>query len=231
MTALTLHRGANRIAPENTLAAARGAIEYGADFVEVDVRTSADGTLYVLHDETVDRTTDGTGRLRDLPDAEVDRLDAGGWFGPAFAAERVPRLEAYLAAVVPHIGVYLDVKDGDPLVLAGVLASSGKCGRFYVLSEDEALSRALRRALPDVPHMGQLREAGTAAAVREAGFLIVELVASELTSENVSDARAQGLKIQVWHPGDDLDFFRRIRALGVDYANIDHPETWARSGQ
>jgi glycerophosphoryl diester phosphodiesterase len=94
---IVAHRGAATVAPENTMAAFRAARDLGADGIELDVHATADGELVVLHDFTVDRTTDGTGRIFELPMAEVGRLDAGSWFGTAFAGEPVPRLSEVLA--------------------------------------------------------------------------------------------------------------------------------------
>src|SRR3954452_18398025 len=85
------HRGASAYAPENTFAAFDLAVEMGADGIETDVRATRDGVLVLLHDETVDRTTDGTGVVAELNRAQVDALDAGSWFGVAYAGERVPQ--------------------------------------------------------------------------------------------------------------------------------------------
>ena len=107
------HRGANEKAPENTRAATQLCIDWGMDYVEIDVRTSKDGVMYILHDSTVNRTTNGTGRLRNLTSDEIDKLDAGSWFDAKFEGERVPRLEPYLRWVKGKIKVYFDVKDAD----------------------------------------------------------------------------------------------------------------------
>lgn len=93
------HRGASAVAPENTLAAFRAAAEQGAKWVELDVALLADGTLVVIHDVTVDRTSSGTGSLGDLNRADLDQLDAGSWFGSDFAGERIPTLEETLKAL------------------------------------------------------------------------------------------------------------------------------------
>ncbi|NCF44910.1 MAG: glycerophosphodiester phosphodiesterase, partial [Proteobacteria bacterium] len=76
---LVCHRGASLIAPENTFAAADVALDRGAHLIELDVRESADGVLYVMHDKTLDRTTDGTGPIQHRTAAEIDALDAGRW--------------------------------------------------------------------------------------------------------------------------------------------------------
>ena len=111
---VSAHRGAQYLAPENTLWAYRHAFAYGADTVEVDVRTSLDGVLFSLHDDTVDRTTDGEGAAATKTWAELSRLDAADfapWAGGPYAGTRIPRLEEVLelAASVGG-GVELDMK-------------------------------------------------------------------------------------------------------------------------
>src|SRR6478752_4437127 len=90
------HRGGGATAPENTLPAISAALAGGFEYVEVDVALTADGHPVLLHDATVDRTTDGSGRLSALTLAQVRRLDAGSWFDPAFAGARVPPLAEFL---------------------------------------------------------------------------------------------------------------------------------------
>lgn len=105
------HRGASAKAPENTLAAFRAAAEQGARWVELDVALSRDGTLVVIHDDSVDRTTSGKGSLGDLTLAELQALDAGSWFGKSFAAEPLPTLSAALAELARlKLGVNIEIK-------------------------------------------------------------------------------------------------------------------------
>lgn len=93
------HRGAAGTAPENTLAGFRKAKALGCSWVEFDVRLTGDGEPVLLHDDRLDRTTDGRGRVSGLPLAAIQRCDAGAWFHPSFAGERVPRLEEALAVI------------------------------------------------------------------------------------------------------------------------------------
>src|SRR5512136_697214 len=93
------HRGASAAAPQNTLAAFRKAVELGADGVELDVQLSADGAVVVIHDFTVDKTTDGTGRVAAKTLAELKALDAGSRFSPQFAGERIPTLAEVFEAI------------------------------------------------------------------------------------------------------------------------------------
>jgi glycerophosphoryl diester phosphodiesterase len=103
------HRGASAVAPENTLAAFRAAAEQGAKWVELDVALLADGTLVVIHDVTVDRTSSGTGSLGSLNRADLEQLDAGSWFGSGFAGERIPTLEETLK-VLGELGLNANVE-------------------------------------------------------------------------------------------------------------------------
>ena len=86
------HRGFSHIAPENTLIALKKAIEIGADFAELDVCQTKDGEIVLMHDETLDRTTNGTGEIWNFTLKELKQLDAGSWFGPQFKGEPIPTL-------------------------------------------------------------------------------------------------------------------------------------------
>lgn len=103
------HRGAKEDAPENTLASIREAARQGAAWVEVDVALTRDDVPVVLHDDTLERTTSGTGNLADIDLAELQRLDAGSWFDPRFSGERVPTLEV-LSDLVHELGLGLNAE-------------------------------------------------------------------------------------------------------------------------
>jgi glycerophosphoryl diester phosphodiesterase len=103
------HRGAGACAPENTLASLRQAKALGCNWVEFDVRLTGDGRPVLLHDSRLERTTDGRGRVGALSLAEVRRYDAGNWFDPSFAGERVPKLEEALA-LLAELGLGANVE-------------------------------------------------------------------------------------------------------------------------
>jgi len=94
------HRGGAGLAPENTLAAFRGALALGVDYLEMDLHASADGEIVVIHDATLQRTTNGRGYVRQTPLAELKRLDAGSWFHSRFAGERIPTLREVLEMIL-----------------------------------------------------------------------------------------------------------------------------------
>ena len=96
MTKIFAHRGSKGTHPENTLASFKEAVHVGSDGIELDVHLTKDGQLVVIHDETVDRTTNGTGEIRNLTLAKIKDLDAGSWYNATFAGEKIPTLEEVL---------------------------------------------------------------------------------------------------------------------------------------
>ena len=106
------HRGASGNYPENTLLAFEKALEIGVDEIELDLRLTGDGHLVVMHDETVDRTTDGTGRVARLTLSEIRTLDAGSVFGEKFRGERVPTWEEVLELVRGRVRLNVHLKEG-----------------------------------------------------------------------------------------------------------------------
>lgn len=104
------HRGEHLNHPENTMPAYRAAVEAGADFIETDVRTTADGKLVIMHDSSVDRCTNGNGEVAALTLDQIRRLDAGARFDAAFAGTRTPMFDEVLEFAKGKVGVYIDAK-------------------------------------------------------------------------------------------------------------------------
>jgi glycerophosphoryl diester phosphodiesterase len=107
------HRGASGWAPENTLPAFQKAAELEADMIEFDIQLSADRHIVVIHDKTVDRTTNGTGRVAEKSFAELRQLDAGAWFAPNFAGTRIPTLREVLSTISDSIQLNIELKHFD----------------------------------------------------------------------------------------------------------------------
>ena len=126
---ISVHRGANALAPENTMPAFRHGFAYGAEMVEADVRTTADGVMVVLHDETVDRTTDGEDAVADMSYTRVRTLNAaafGRWAGGVYDPVQIPTLEEVVAlAAEVGRGVEFDIKEADALAVADLAARYG----------------------------------------------------------------------------------------------------------
>ena len=104
------HRGFPKVYPENTMISFKGALELGLDQIETDVRITKDGELVLIHDALVDRTTDGTGEVRDYTFEELQKLDAGSWKDPAFTGARIPKLRDLFELVKDHPTITLDLE-------------------------------------------------------------------------------------------------------------------------
>ena len=223
---LVCHRGASLLAPENTFAAADAALDRGADMIELDVRESADGVLYVMHDRTVDRTTDGSGALELLTSTEIDALDAGRWFAPEFEGAHVPRLDAYLDHLKRRgAGAYVEIKWCTPETAAAVLRDTGMTDSAFTFSFKPEMRAGMRAAAPDLRQMITLsiaRNVTVAKALFGADLLEIEL--QECTPGVIDSARRVGLEIMGYTESDDPDVFRHFAVAGVDYINHDHLE-------
>lgn len=107
------HRGGAQLAPENTLAAIRQAVELGVDMIEIDVILSKDGEVIVIHDDKIDRTTDGEGVVKEMTLEEIRQYDAGSWFDARFAGEKIPTLDEVFEAINGRTVLLIEIKDGD----------------------------------------------------------------------------------------------------------------------
>ena len=147
------HRGYSGAAPENTLAAVDAARMVGADWIEVDLHVSGDGTPTVIHDQSVDRTTDGSGAVGKLDDDTLSRLDAGSWAGPGFAGQRLPKLDTLLKDVSTKGGrLLLELKGewspGAVASVAGSIIDEGMADRTVVQSFSVSTLAFLRDIAP-----------------------------------------------------------------------------------
>jgi hypothetical protein len=166
------HRGSSADRPENTLASFQRAIEAGATAVEVDVRTTSDGHLVILHDATLDRTTAGSGAVGDNSLAEVRQLDAGSWFDPAYAGQRVPTLKEVLVLCRGKVDVLLDLKEqGEEYAraIAGEVKAHGDPERTVVGVRSIEQAQQFRRLLPRSRQLGFIPKPEAIEAFAEAG--------------------------------------------------------------
>jgi glycerophosphoryl diester phosphodiesterase len=246
---LFAHRGGARIAPENTVEAFAAGLAAGADRLEMDVHATRDGHVVVLHDPTVDRTTDGSGLVREMSLAELHRLDAGARFAGEHGdfpfrgrGVRVPTLAAVLEAF-PGVPLNIEIKQDAPAIEHEVLAVLDRAGaRAQVLlaAEEASIMARIRAAAPDVLTSFSAADVlefvtawhgGTLAAYRAPGVALqippsfgdVPLV----TAESVAIAHGMGLEVHVWTI-DDPDEMAALLELGVDALMTDVPPVAAR---
>lgn len=224
---IVCHRGANELAPENTYASAQICIDWGMDYLELDVNTSRDGVMYVFHGPDLARTTNGQGRIYELDSHDIDQLDCGAWFGDAFTGTRVPRLEAFLGWIDHRIKLFFDIKWA-PLPRLVELIKQHQLERecFFWFGRDKLARQfvELRSGLAIKINAGSI--AAVDEAIAQYGATIVEFSLREATPELVSHCRARGVKTMVLHKRNEPQAFRQIIAAGVDMVNVDHGDSF-----
>lgn len=231
------HRGASGSAPENTMAAFRKAVEFGAGFIETDLQLSRDARLVAVHDDTLDRTTNGSGPVSAKALHELRQLDAGSWFRAPdqqaphpFAGERIPTIEEILAFGREHeIGLHLEIKPTGPSgaehAIVGALHASGEIARSVVLSFSPSVLKRVRQLEPLVMTGFLFSErfpAAVATAV-EAGARQLLPRTDRVTHDLVTEAHAHDLKVVTWTANSPEEMQRMISA-GVDGIITDYPE-------
>jgi len=225
------HRGGGALAPENTIPAVTAALEAGFDYLEVDIALTADRVPVLLHDKTVDRTTDGHGRLADLTLAQVQALDAGSWFGAKYAGTRVPTLEEFLLALAPSGARALLEMKGEWDAAAGAaliqtlrqhdlerrvaIASFNPRSLLATSGASELAYRLLiLRRLPD--------DVGQALKGADARGILVDWRSVQRRPEIVSELHELGMRVVVYTLNSDVEW-EDTAAAGVDGIVTDEP--------
>lgn len=224
------HRGASGYAPENTVAAFRRAIALGVTFIETDLQLTRDAHFVALHDETVNRTTNGQGSVQHMTLAEVRRLDAGSWFGSEFMGERIPTLLDIVDFSRKHdVVFYLELKPsgfwGGEHALISALRESGAIQRTVIISFDPVILQSLRKIEPTLMtgllFDGQLENPFEKALEIGARQLAVkgDLVSPSLLGE----AHKRDLQVVCWTINNPAHM-RLLAAAGVDGIMSDYPD-------
>ncbi len=218
------HRGASGTHPENTQAAFEEAIRVGAHMVEFDIRCTADHHLAIIHDSTVDRTTNGTGAVADLTFDYIRSLDAG----QGKKVLSLPEAMAYASRVMLNIHANPENKD-DALAIAQALVPYFANGDIYdqafVTAVDQDLLKLLRAADPQIRLcnlLGQRTDSYVQTAVSSHPCEVLQPINAVVTHELVREAHAQGLKVNPFF-ADDEDEMNRLIGCGVDGILTNHP--------
>ncbi len=227
------HRGASAYAPENTLAAFQLAVEHGADAIEFDVKLTADGQVVAHHDPTLQRTTDGQGKVGDYSLAELKKLDAGSWFGEQFRNERIPTLAEIFETVGGKLFMNIELTNYatpfDQLV-----DKVAELVKRYQMEERILYSSFFPHNLiragaltPGLPR-GQLALPGAAGwwQRRWGNFLSIQAehpFDRDVSAASIQRAHARGRLVYVWTVNQP-DEMRRLQTLGVDGIFTDDPK-------
>lgn len=245
-TMIVAHRGASGVAPENTLAAIDSALRSPADWIEIDIHQTRDGQVVLLHDPTVDRTTDGQGKVAELTLEQVRALDAGSWFGPAFAGVKVPTLEEALELVEGRKKLLVEIKKGD-VFYPGLEAKTVELVRQYGAQEwcliqsfhDEVLESVQRAdsslaryklIVGKVPLLPVYVDKGLrfGSLGRYQGLRGINVYHRFATRSLIRQLHEQGFQTIIW-TADDPDWLERLAKRGADGIMTNYPGQIRRS--
>lgn len=218
------HRGASNTHPENTIAAFREAIRLGAHMIEFDVAFSKDNELVLMHDNTVDRTTNGTGPVSELTLAELKELDAGSWKGREFAGERIPTLREALEVMPDNIWLNVHLKGGAKLAhsVAGTIVDSKRVHQAF-LACGSAGADSAGSIYPQVKVCNMERQANSLAYVNETIKMksdFIQLLGGNADPAHTKLLRARGIRIN-YCCTDKAEQVKQLFDAGVEFPLVD----------
>ncbi len=228
------HRGASGRAPENTLAAFKKALEIGVDAVELDLHGTADGEVVVIHDASLDRTTDLRGCINETPLEMIRGADAGGWFDTEFAGEPVPTLTEALACIGKETIAVLEIKD--PLIAEAVVAKiheTETLGATVVISFHTSVLQTIRTLEPRIAtgwligsHNKHVSPIALCQQLGELGSSLLNVNHELITAEFAYEIRRRGIALWCWTV-DDITRMREMETHGVQGITSNYPERFA----
>lgn len=231
--AVIAHRGASLYAPENTLTAFQKAVEQGADAIELDAKLCSTGEVVVIHDQTVDRTTQGEGRVNHIPLAKLKELDAGSFFDVTFQGEKIPTLDEVFETVGKKIKINVELTsyaspfDDLPLKIGALVKRHNLIGQVFFSSFMPWILARVRRIIPEVPiclltlkGMSRGWPARIVSRMIHASALQPEFTDVDL--QFVEQAHQRSMFVNTWVVNNAEDMRRLIRD-GVDGLISDDP--------
>ncbi len=231
-TQVVCHRGAEFIAPENTLAAIERVYEQGFDWVEIDVQETRDGQLVVLHDDSLERTVQGRGIISQLDWDEVKHLDAGSQFDPIYRAERIPLLsDAIELAKSFNKCLYIELKGANPEKVLRQVQQQRFLADCFFWSFDEQKLLQIRQLDPSANIMSRSQDfVDVAAAIGALGACVIEIEADDQhLLQHIQDCRALGAKVMLCYQGSETKIFKKIIHLKPDLLNLRRPDLWKQA--
>jgi glycerophosphoryl diester phosphodiesterase len=220
------HRGAHQRIPENTLAAYRKAIELGADFVEIDLRTTKDGEFISIHNRTVDAyTVDGTrGMVSDFTLAEIKSLDIGSRVDPKWSSERVPTVDEILILCKGKIGIYLDLKDAPVDEVANQIKAHGMQRQVVWCISPDQVAVVKRACAECLPMPDPESEETLPRMLEQTAAKIVAPVWRDFSSTFAAKCHAIGVIVFVDEQKPDTGHWQLLLNWGADGIQTDDPE-------
>lgn len=228
---VSAHRGDHSSAPENTLAAFSNAIADGVDFIEIDLRTTKDSQLVIMHDASVDRMTAGKGMIRDLNFEELSKLNVQDKNHPEWGSFEIPTFRKVLALSKGKINIYLDFKNADAAQAWSQICEFGMKRQVIVYINQEKQIADWRRVAPEMPLMVSLPS-----QVKDSTALIaflnkthIEIIDGDYDQYNpgmISAAMTKGVVVfpDIQRPGETAELWDKAIGVGIRALQTDHPK-------
>jgi glycerophosphoryl diester phosphodiesterase len=222
------HRGASSYAPENTIAAFDLALQMGARHLELDVHLTRDDYLVIIHDDTVDRTTNGTGTVASRTLAALQVLDAGAWFGEAFVGARIPTLAEVLTRYPGRAHLHIELKGHTahlPQRTVDLVRTHGMALHVTFTSFQHTHLQTMRAYAPELPTgwlVGEISDAVIAQA-HVLGCAQLCPHASLVTPGLVQHLHAEGFIVRAWGVANDV-LMRQVVDAGADGMTVNFPD-------
>jgi len=226
---IVCHRGANTIAPENTLPALECALAAGFDVIELDMHITADGEIVVIHDPTLERTTDGAGPVTQKTLADLRKLDAGAWFDPFFRGTQIPTLEEVLSLLQKYGGrAYLEFKSAPPAPVLERVERAGMLDRVFFWSFNRDYLVTLRQLSATAQIMARRQDYPSLdETIADFDANIIEFT-PDASPLDIASLRGSSIRSMVAFMGGDTKMFAHLIGLRPDLFNLNQPFEFAR---
>lgn len=221
------HRGFSGSAPENTMAAFNKAIDAGAEMIELDVHLTSDAEVVVIHDDSLERTTNGSGRVADYTFHELEKFDAGSWFSEEFRGEKIPSLSQVLTLSKERIFVNIEIKKG----FLGKYSMNDLADRALAEVERKAMLEEVLFSSFEPAALHRIKEKNIDARIAlllkkpwkdsdeavSGHYSILNCGKDTLTEQGIISAQESGLRLNVWtvNETEDMDCFIRMNVDGI----------------
>lgn len=233
------HRGASAYAPENTLSSINKALELKSSFIEIDVHMTADGEIVAIHDSTLDRTSNASGKISDYPLSKLKEFDFGSWFGREFENERIPTLKEVLEAIDGRAVLIIELKYGGERYekieeeIVELVASLGLERHVILKSFSYKILNKFESIAPDIERLyctfwgnnwltvdNFLRFKGI---FDGASFQYLQVHKYFLSKDLIEKAHERNIKVVVWDV-HDIESMKEFSSLNVDFIETDNPD-------
>ncbi len=221
------HRGFSGAAPENTMAAFNKAIDAGAEMIEIDVHLTSDGKVVVIHDDSLERTTNGSGRVADYTFHELQKFDAGSWFSNDFRGEKIPSLSQVLTLSKECILVNIEIKKG----FLGTYSMNDLADRALAEVESKSMLDEVLFSSFETAALHRIMEKNKRAKIAlllkkpwknsdealSGNYSILNCGKDTLTEQGIISAKQSGFRLNVWTVNEekDMDWFINMNVEGI----------------